>query len=267
MNQTMQFMAIIFFAGSYMCRAALTLNGTSYNQTFDDIGNGLPDGWSLYTAATASSLGTAVMRAPTMDTWGESSGGFYNVASADGLSSGSSTTQQKNSTDRALAVKQVGSGGYDSGAAIVLQIQNTAGLGNFSLSLEAQILNEQSRSTTWYFQYRLGDSGNFATLGAFNDPGVWGFTTISFNCNDLGAWDNQSSDIWFRIAALTLSSGSGSRDMFAIDDFSLTYSSLSHLAVPEPDGQGLVAAALPLILCSLLLWRQRRAQRDLIIIR
>jgi len=49
-------------------------------------------------------------------------------------------------------------------------------------------------------------------------------TTVS-----LAAWNNQSSDIWFRIAALDGTTGSGSRNVFAIDDFDLSYS-----AMPEP---------------------------------
>jgi hypothetical protein len=256
MSQTLKFMAIVFFAGSGMCRAALVLTGTSYVQNFDNIGNGLPAGWSVYTGSSASLLGSSATFTTAETAWSKTTGGFSNVASADGLSSDTSSSQQSSSTDRALGIRQVGSGGYDPGAAIVLQIQNTAGLGNFSLSLEAQILNEQSRATRWCFQYRLGDSGNFTTLSAFSDPGVWGSTTVSFNPSDLSAWDNQSSDIWFRIVALDGTTGSGSRDMFAIDDFSLRYSSMSYAAIPEPAAEGLIAGTVLLVPCGYPLCRQ-----------
>lgn len=246
------FIVALMAAGACMGRAALMLSGTSYQQTFDGIGSGLLAGWSVDTGATSSSLGQAATFTTYKDSWGEASGGFYNVASADGSPSYSSTTQQGNSTDRALGVKQVGSGGYDPGAAIVFEMQNTAGLGNFSLSLEAQILNIQSRSTTWSFQYRIGDSGSFLTLGTFGDPGSWGATTVSFDSSDLGAWDNQSSDVWFRIVALDATTGSGSRDMFAIDDFTMSYS-----AVPEIPAWGAVSGAGLLALCARRAWRQR----------
>jgi hypothetical protein len=245
-------LALLMAAGAGSGRAALVLSGTSYMQTFDTIGGGLPAEWSVYTGASSSSLGSSATLTTYKDSWGETSGGFYNLASADGLTTFAGTTAQANSTDRALGVRQVGSGNYDPGAAIVLQIQNTAGLGNFQLSLEAQILNIQNRSTIWSFQYRIGDSGNFTTLGTFGDPGSWGSTVVSFSPSDLSAWNNQSSDIWFRIVALDGSTGSGSRDMFAIDDFNLSYS-----AVPEPQTWGAISGAGLLALCGGRLWRQR----------
>ena len=253
MNRKWQLILVFMAAGACSDRAALALSGTSYTQNFDSIGNGLPTGWSVYTGATSSSLGTSASFSTAKTHWSETSGGFYNAASADGLLSYSSNTAQDGSSDRVLAVKQVGSGGYDPGAAIVLQIQNTAGYGNFSLSLKAQQLNSQNRSTTWLFQYRIGDSGDFITLSTFVDPGAWGYTSISFDSSDLAAWNDQSSDIWFRIVALSDSTGSNSRDMFAIDDFTLSYS-----VVPELDQLGLMSGAGLLAFCGFQVWRQRR---------
>ena len=111
----------------------------------------------------------------------------------------------------------------------MLCIANTTGYGSFTLTFEAQMLSVQPRSTTWTIDYRLGDSGNFTALGTFSDPGTFGSTTYSFGPSSLSAWDNQSSAVYFRVVALSGSSGSGSRDTFGIDDFSLSYS-----AVPEP---------------------------------
>lgn len=258
MNRIVQFVFFVFFSGGCLCQAALVLTGTSYAQAFDKIGNGLPEGWSVYTGATASSLGSPATFTSSPTYWSKTSGGFYNVASADGLNPGSDTTDQKNSADRALGVRQVASGDYDPGAAIALQIQNTTGLGDFNLDLEAQILNEQNRSTIWSFEYRIGDSGNFTTLGTFSDPGDWGSTPISFNSNQLAAWDNQASDIWLRITALAETTGSGSRDMFAIDDFALSYSSSNYSAVPETAAGGLISGTMLLAACSFRWWRGHR---------
>lgn len=254
-----KFLAVVCLAcATSLTQGALSLSGTSYTQNFDSIGSGLPTEWSVDTGATLSSLGTAATFTSTSPTtlWTETSAGFYNIASADGLSSSSIDTQQRNSTDRAIGVKQAATTGYDPGAAIVLQIQNTTGLGNFSLGLEAQTLNEQTRSTTWLFQYRVGDSGNFTTLSSYGDPGSWSSTSISFNSSDLSAWNDQSSDIWFRVVALDTSTGSGSRDMFAIDDFTLSYS-----AVPEPAEWGLISGLGLLGICGVRTWREQRAAR------
>jgi MYXO-CTERM domain-containing protein len=265
MDRIVEFVVLVFFSGGCLCRAALVLTGTSYAQNFDNLGGGLPAGWSVFTGATADSLGSPAALTSSKTYWSERSGGYYNVASANGLNSGSDTTDQNNSTDRALGVRQVGSGGYDPGAAMALQIQNTAGLGGFTLNLEAQILDEQSRSTTWSFQYRIGDSGDFTTLGSFSDPNSWGSTSFSFNSSQLAAWENQTSDVWFRIAALNGTTGSGSRDMLAIDDVSLGYSPLNFSAVPEPAAGGLVSGTVLLAVCGFWLWRRRPLRNTFIV--
>ena len=253
MNRKCQLLAIVVLAGECACHAALVLSGTSYSQNFDGIGTGLPSEWSVYTGATSSSLGTATSFSTANPTtlWTATSAGFYNVASADGLTSSADSTQQRGSSDRAVGIKQTSTTGYDPGAAIVLQIQNTSGYGNFNLALEAQILNEQSRSTTWLIQYRIGDAGDFTTMGTFSDPGTWGSTSLSYNSSDLAGWNNCSSDIWFRIAAINSSTGSNYRDMFAIDDFSLNYS-----AVPEPTAWGIFSGISLLLLCGTRFWQQ-----------
>ena len=210
--------------------AALVLTGGSYGQNFDGVGSGLPTGWGVYSGASASTLGSAASFNTTITSWGGTSpGGFYNVASTDGLSASSDVTAQSASTDRALGFRQVNTGNLDPGAAVVLNIQDTVGLGNFALSLKVQFLDNNGRSTDLVVDYRIGNSGAFTTLTTYPDPNTFGSTTISLNSTDLTAWNNQSSEIWFRIVALNASTGSGSRDTFGIDDFSLSYS-----PVPEP---------------------------------
>jgi hypothetical protein len=209
-------------------RAAVVLTGTSYTETFDNLGAGLPSGWSVRTGATATSAGSAQAFSTAEVTWALNTGGFRNVASADGLSEFALDSQQHASADRALGVR----------------LQNTAGLENFQLSLKAQLLDLEARSTTWSVQYQVG-SGSFVTLGTWNDPGAFGSTTLTYNLGS--ALNDRSEQITFRIAALTASTGSGSRDTFAIDDFTLTYSEVT--PVPEPIHFALLSALGLLVLC------------------
>ena len=59
--------------------------------------------------------------------------------------------------------------------------------------------------------------------------------TISFG----NALDNQAQPIWIRVVALDLSTGSGSRDTFGIDNFRLNYQASSNVA-PIPLGIELI---------------------------
>ena len=234
-------------------QGALVLSGTSYVQTFDSIGSGLPTGWSVRTGANASFEGTAASFTTAATSWGDTTGAFKNVASSDGLTSGASTAVQAASTDRALGIRQTGTLG-DPGGAFVLQIDKTLGLKNFALSLKAQMLSVQTRSTTWTIDYRIGDSGSFTTLATYSDPGAFGSTSFSFNSSQLSTWNNQASDIWFRVVALGGSTGSSSRDTFAIDDFTLGYS-----PVPEPHVLGIISGLGLLAIFGIRTWRERRS--------
>jgi hypothetical protein len=233
-------------------QAAVTLGGTSYTETFDGIGSGLPNGWTVRTGATAVSLGAEAASSSTAISWDTTTGNFRNCASADGMTGAESSAVQSGHLDRTLAIRQTGSFG-DPGAAFVLQLANTTGFESFNLSLKAQMLSVQDRSTTWTFDYRIGDSGNFTTLGTYGDPGAFGSTTVSFDSSQLSAWNDQDSSIVFRIAALSGSTGSSSRDTFGIDDFALTFS-----AVPEPAEWGLISAAGLLVVGGFHSWRRRR---------
>jgi hypothetical protein len=243
-----------------LAKAALSISGTSYAQTFDGVGTALPDGWAVYTAASSSSLGTVGTFNTTVSSWTQSgeiaSGGFWNIASSDGLTSSSDATAQSGSTDRAIGFRQVSTGNLDPGAAVVLNIQNTTGLGNFTLSVKIQLLSDNGRSTDLVLDYRIGDTGGFTTLTTYTDPNTFGSTTVSLNSTDLSGWNDQSSDIWFRIAATSGSTGSGGRDTFGIDDFSLSYS-----AVPEPAEWGVISAMGLLGICGVREWRQRRQHK------
>lgn len=227
----------LMLAGAVItANATLSLSGTSYSQNFNSIGSGLPAGWSVNTGASDSSLGTVgATYTAAATSWGAGTGAFRNMASfGSGLASGASVANQAAATDRALGIRQIDTFG-DPGAAFVLGIANTAGLNNFSLALDLQMLSVQGRSTVWSVQYGLGASpSSFITLGTFLDPASFGSTLFTLNSAALSGIDNQSQEVWFRVAALSATTGSNSRDTFAIDNFSLTYSVIPPAgAVPE----------------------------------
>ncbi|MBW4477453.1 MAG: hypothetical protein KME54_11365 [Tolypothrix brevis GSE-NOS-MK-07-07A] len=203
----------------------VNLTGTQYSEYFDGIGLGLPLGWLVYTGATNSSLGTSVSFTTTTTTWDDTTGAFKNFAANDSsLASNASNNLQNSATDRALGIRQTSSIG-DPGASFVFNLDNTLGFQNFGLSLKAQMLSVQPRSTTWTIDYRVGNSGTFNVLGTYADLSVFGSSTL--NLSNFGTdINNQSNQVQIRISALSASTGSSNRDSFGIDDFQLTYSSL-----------------------------------------
>jgi len=205
----------------------MALSGTNYTQNFDQIASGLPTGWSVRTNATATSLGTAATFNPAAVSWATATGQFGNQASTTNnsgteASGGESSTQEAAFTNRCPAIRQGASFG-DPGAAFVFQITNTIGLSNLTFSIDLNMLNVQTHSTTWTIDYAVGNSpGSFTTLGTYPDPGAFGTTTRTFSLGTDA--NNQSQNISIRIVALTASTGSsGSRDTFGIDNFILNY--------------------------------------------
>lgn len=244
--------------------AQIALSGTSYSQNFDFLGTGptfasaLPDGLTVRLGATATTLGTAVTTVdnsgpPTAGaintmtvTWADVTGGARNVASGTGLSNTASDTTQNSTANRALGIRQTGSFG-DPGAAVTFQFADTAGVKDFRLSASLQNLNVQGRDTTWTVRYAVGSAPtSFTTLGTYTTGGAFDVNTTAINNVALGAdADNQGQNLWIQFAALSTSAGSGSRDVFAVDDVVLTFT-----PVPEPTpalataavGLGLAAA-------------------------
>jgi len=213
-------------------RAQVTLTGTNYFQNFDAIASGLPAGWTVRTNASATSLGTAATFNAAAVSWGMATGQFGNQAGTTNnlgaVATGSeSSTLQSVFTNRCPAVRQVTNNsasfpGSDPGAAFVFQIANTKGLSNLTFSVDLNMLSLQGHSTTWTIDYAVGNSpSSFTALSTYSDPGVFGATSVT---NKLGADANdQSQNVWIRIAALSASTGSGSRDTFGIDNFSLSW--------------------------------------------
>ena len=221
----------LHFVGNSHSLAQVILGASPYTENFNSIGGGLPTGWTVRTAASTVSLGTPSTLVTNATTWNSTTGNYRNVSSATGLTISSSATLQNGSTDRALSVRQTGSFG-DPGAAFVLQLNNTIGLYDFSLSFKLESLDGSAagRTVTWKVDYGIGNVPTSFTQIA-TSPGTltttlssssWGSTGVTANFGS--ALDNNSNSIWIRIVTLSTSTGASSRPTSAIDDFQLSYS-------------------------------------------
>jgi fibronectin-binding autotransporter adhesin len=204
-------------ANSFVIVASQT--SVFYSQNFNSIGSGLPADWTVRIGATESSVGTVGSLTTTHVNWATSTGQFANYASATGLTSTSGTAAQAASTDRALGVRPTNTFG-DPGAAFNYAFSTTDQTIE-SVSIDLMMLDVQARSTTWSIQYGSGtDPSSFTTLGTWTDPGTWGTTPLSFSGTAVSGMSNLSNGV-FRVVALTSSTGSGSRDSIAIDNFQM----------------------------------------------
>ncbi|MDW7980024.1 MAG: immunoglobulin domain-containing protein [Verrucomicrobiales bacterium] len=222
---------------SAVAQSGLVLTGTNYFQDFNSIEQGLPQGWTVRTGATATAVGTMVPwllanSSPYSNWWANTAGKFGNHASTvsnEGTNFvGNEPPEiQSAATNRALGLRQTGTFA-DPGAAFVLKIQDTTGRGNFRLSIDMLMLSVQTRSTTWTIDYGIGDSpASFIPVGTYSDPGVFGATRMNISFGN--ALDNQSQPVWIRIVALTASTGSNNRDTFGIDNFSLSWEDITQI--------------------------------------
>ncbi len=216
--------------------AQVTLTGTNYTQNFNSLTNGLPPGWSVRTNATATSLGVAATFPTAAKSWADTTGEFGNCAALTNnaglpVTGSESAATQATYTNRVLAVRQTGSFG-DPGAAFVFQIASTTGFSNLTFSLDFCLLKSNNYSTTWTVGYAVGNTpAAFTTLGTYSDPGSIGTTNRSFA---LGTDANdQPNNVWIRVAALSAATGSGSRDTFGVDNFTLNYESAPATTAPD----------------------------------
>jgi hypothetical protein len=217
-----------------VCAQPLTLSGTSYSQNFDGVAEGLPDGWTVRTGATASQVGSVAPFSVAHKNWDNTAGSFANYASTtnnEGVAFvGTETTSiQTNALNRCAGVRQTGTLG-DPGAAFVLRIDNTIGFGEFQIVCDFQNLSVQGRTTVWTIDYGIGnDPTAFTAIGTYTNygtnSGVFGTTTKTLSFGS--ALNNQAENVWIRVAALSGSTGSGSRSTFGIDNFDLTWTNVS----------------------------------------
>jgi hypothetical protein len=202
-----------------------TISGT-YTQNFDNLGTAIPAGWHVFSGATSASLGTDVSDVPSSlvlsaTDWNSTTGNFRNVASAlnGSVSAADAASTQAGYTSRALGVRQNSS--LDPGAAIAFNFK-TAGVNVVSVSFSAQLLSAQPNATTWLLQSGVGTSPSaWTTLATFTDPGVFGATPITVTPAAFGTTLNNRQTAWLRIVALNATTFGGTRDTFAIDNFSV----------------------------------------------
>lgn len=220
--------------------AQVTLTTSPYSQNFSTIGSGLPTGWTIRTGATASALGSTVSLTTAATAWSTSTGQFANYASANSpASAADNSSTQSSRSDRALGVRQTSSYG-DPGVAFVLQIANTTGLSNFSLTFKLMNLDAAAgKSTTWKVDYGFGASPTSFTDATTSpaspttgNSSAWGpsnGTTVTVNFGAL--LDNKSGPVWVRIVTKTATGGSGlMRPVTAIDDYNLSWYKISTTA-------------------------------------
>ncbi|MDO8543757.1 MAG: immunoglobulin domain-containing protein [Opitutaceae bacterium] len=233
-----------FIVATAISSAQVTLSAGRYTQTFDTIGSGLPTGWNTYTSASATSLGTFQSFTPTAAAWSDSGGAFKNLAAADntGFIGNEATADQNAALDRALGVRQTTTTGFDPGAAFAFNF-NTSNLAVTSVSFSAQMLSVQARSTTWLLQYGIGASPTtWTTLATYADSGAFGSTRIVIPSTTIGSALTNQANVWLRVVALAASSGSSgsvTRDTFAIDDFEIEAATAAVIS-SQPSAQTVV---------------------------
>ena len=229
MKQVISFFYLVLIV--FSVDAQITLSGTNYSQNFDGVGSGLPSGFRVSSSATAATLGTAATFNSAIDAnspWNSTFSGWKNVASADGLISSSNAATQAASTDRVVGIRQSSSLG-DPGAALEMQLANTTGFSDFSMSFKLQSLDATSaRITTWRVDYGFGASpSSFTTIATSPASITTGGGTFSNNTVtvDFGtALDNINQNVWIRIVTISATTLSGSRATTGFDDISLDFS-------------------------------------------
>jgi hypothetical protein len=203
----------------------ITLGTTSpYVINFDNLGSGLPTGVGISTSASATAMGSSASFSTSKVSWSATTAGFRNVASATGLTAGATVTDQDNSTNRALGMRQTSTMdiGGDPGAAYLFQLANTTGKSNLRLEFNLQSLDATSgRTTTWTVDYALGDNPTTFTTATATGTLTTGANTFSNNLvtvNLPSAVSNQGQKVWIRIVARTATTGGGNRATTAVDD-------------------------------------------------
>lgn len=241
-----------------LCAAAIAsyaqpvaLSGTSYFQDFNDLGGGgLAGEWTIYTGATATSLGTVATLlnagdpANAASAWKASNGGFKNFASTNNTAGSAfdgteAIAAQAATTDRVLGIRQTGTLG-DPGAAFVLKVADTHGWGSFKLDVDFFNFDPTSpRSTYWRVDFGVSPDGfsdptSFTTIttNAFLSGGSADFASQHKTIDFGSALDNQPGPIWIRIVTLNASTGSGNRPSTGIDNFHLTYTPVDTTVIP-----------------------------------
>jgi hypothetical protein len=222
--------------------AQVSLSNSPYTENFDNIGSGLPAGFSVQTGSQISSPGTEATFNTIASPWlSTTTGGFYNCASATGLTNTASAEDQASSTNRALTIRQTESFG-NPGAAFVFKIANTLNKTNFILSFRMVSLDSTAKAiTVWSVDYGFGENPNSfnaittsptpVRTGSISTTPTSGYKFFTDAVADFGtALDNKSDTIWIRIWTPTPTIsipflGNATPTMSGIDDWNLSWTS------------------------------------------
>ncbi len=232
------------------------LTGTGYSENFNNLVSGLPVGWSVTSNTTSTTLGTASTFQTAATDWNVSlsteSANFRNI-SGNNVAVGSNSATQSANLDRALGWRP--GTALSRNGSVAVELTNTTGFENFSLSVTLFSPNNVSNDQTYALEYRIGSSGSFTQLGSTYSTGtVFGTTTITANSVTLSALNNQSSGVIFRVRGTATSGTSSSGlDVLGIDNFSLNYVAT---AIPEPSVAAAVFGFCALVLA--LFFRRRK---------
>lgn len=212
----------------------VVLSGTTYTENFNNLAVGLPTGWSVYTSATTTTLGTSAIFQNSATAWNASltteTANFRNIAGNTSATDANGAAQLTNA-DRALGWRP-GTAASRNGA-IAVALSDTLGFENFSLSITLFSPVNVSFDQTYDLEYRIGSSGSFTRLASTYSTGtIFGTSTLTANSVTLSALNNQSSGVIFRVRGTTATgTESGGLDVLGIDNFTLNYSAT---AIPEP---------------------------------
>jgi hypothetical protein len=205
----------------------ISLTTSPFTLNFDNIGSGLPAGVNVASSGSATSLGTVETFNTIKGLWGATGVGFKNYASATGLTSAATSTDQDNATNRALGVRQTSATGFDPGASFIFVLANTTGKNNLKMDFLLQSLdNTSTRTTTWSVDYALGDNPTTFTNATATGTLTTGGSTFSNNAVGVtfpAAVNNQSQKVWIRIITKSATTGSSNRASTGIDDVKFTW--------------------------------------------
>lgn len=252
-NRRLFWLPLILLAAAAPRLLAQVSIATSYTQNFDSLGTALPSGWGAWTTSTATGNGTAF----TWSTTQIANNGGFTAASAFRNLPGASQTWSgglTTGTDRSLGWRGDSAAARD--GSITFTLNNSNGYNFNSLTFNAFTPNSAGSTATFDFQYQIGTSGtftNFTPTVSYTTVSIAAapltVTSISLTAVDLGALNDQSSQITFRFNN-TATSGVTSWNTLAVDNFSY-----SATAIPEPSTYAVIFGAAALAAAA---WHRRR---------
>lgn len=236
MKKIVALMAVLYSISSH---AQVSLTNPPYQENFDNIASGLPDGFFVQTGSTATAAGTNATYTSTKTFWGNKNAGFYNCASATGLKPTSFPNEQDQSNNRALSVRQTASYG-NPGASFVFKLANTSNKTGFQLNFKLVSLDSASQGVTaWRVDYGIGANPTAFTplstspvnirTGSVSTNSTSGYNFITNVSVNFGtALDDKSDIVWIRVwtpisTTVTSILGNGIPTMSGIDDWNLSW--------------------------------------------